>query len=115
MEPLYQVNLELGNPEPKRAVKYLEFIIASVRANNGKVIKAWHGNAETESHGALKAPIRAALRRLKRQGRVNFFICSENYNENDEASRYLIDKYPLAKEKDADWGSGYDTYVMICL
>lgn len=115
MEQLYQVNLELGNPEPKNAVKYLEFVIASVRARNGKIIKAWHGNQETESHGALKMPIRNALKRLKRQGRIDFFICSEQYNEEDEASRYLIDRYPLAKEKDADWGRGYDTYVMICL
>lgn len=115
MEPLYQANLELGDPLPKSAIKYLEFVIASVRARNGKVIKAWHGNAQTESHGRIKEPVRAFLRRLKRQGKINFFICSENYNEEDAASRYLIDRYPLAKEKDEDWGQGYDTYVMICL
>ena len=44
MEPLYQIDLESGNPQPKSAIKYLEFVIASVRARNGKVIKAWHGN-----------------------------------------------------------------------
>lgn len=115
MEPLYQINLESGNPQPKSAIKYLEFVIASVRARNGKVIKAWHGNDQTESHGSIKEPVRAFLRRLKRQGRINFFICSENFHENDDASRYLIDRYPLAKEKDEDWGSGKDTYVMICL
>lgn len=115
MEPLYQANLELGDPLPKSAIKYLEFVIASVRSRNGKVIKAWHGNAETESHGRINEPVRAFLRRLKRQGKINFFICSENYSEEDEASRYLIDRYPLAKEKDEDWGQGYDTYVMICL
>lgn len=115
MEPLYQANLEIGYPTPKSAVKYLDFVIASVRARNGKIIKAWHGNEETESHGTIKEPVRAFLRKLKRQGKINFFICSENYNEEDEASRYLIDRYPLARANDKDWGQGYDTYVMICL
>ena len=115
MEPLYQANFEIGYPTPKSAVKYLDLVIASVRARNGKVIKAWHGNEETESHGTIKEPVRAFLRKLKRQGKINFFICSENYNEEDAASRYLIDRYPLAKTNDKDWGQGYDTYVMICL
>jgi hypothetical protein len=114
-ELLYQANVEMANPEPKSAVKYLEFVIASVRARNGRIIKVWHGNDETESHGRIKEAIRAALRRMKRQGKIDFFICSENYNEEDEASRYMIEKYPLAREKDADWGHGMDTYVMICL
>lgn len=115
MDELYQVNVELGNPEPKQAVKYLEFVIASVRARGGRVIKIWHGNADTESRGRLKEPIRAALRRFKRAGRIDFFICGEDYTEEDEATRYLIDRHPVARSNDRDWGKRSDAYVMVCL
>ena len=77
MEPLYQANLEIGYPTPKSAVKYLDFVIASVRARNGKVIKAWHGNEETESHGTIKEPVRAFLRKLKRQGKSTFLYVAK--------------------------------------
>lgn len=115
MDELYQISVENGNLEPKQAVKYLRFIIASVRANNGRIVKVWHGNADTFSRGRLKEPIRAALRKMKREGTISFFICGEDFTEEDAASRYMIDRFPLSKEKDQDWGKRWDTYVMICL
>lgn len=115
MDELYQISVENGNPEPKNAVKYLRFIIASVRAREGRILKVWHGNADTESKGRLKGPIRAALRKMKREGTISFFICGEDFCEEDAASRYMIERFPLSKKNDHDWGKRWDTYVMICL
>ena len=115
MDELYQISVEVGDPEPKRAVKYLRFIIASVRAREGRIVKVWHGNEQTESKGRLKAPIRAALRKMKREGTIRFFVCGEDFCEEDEVSRYLMEKFPLARENDDDYGKRWDTYVIICL
>ncbi len=115
MDVLYQTDLESGLADIVRVIKSLEFFIASVRARGGKIIKIWHGSETTVSHGKYKAPVRAAVRRLKREGRISFYIYGENFCEEDASSRYLIEKYPLARQQDADFGGGDDGYIMICL
>ncbi len=115
VDVLYEIDLERGDPEIVRTIKSLEFFIASVRARKGKIIKVWHGGEETRTRGKYKAPVRAAIRRLKREGRVNFYIYSENISEEDAMTRYMVEKYPLAKQEDYDFGNGFDCYTMICL
>ncbi len=115
MDVLYQKDLEAGSPDIVATIKSLEFFIASLRSRNGKIAKIWHGGESSTSRGKYKAPVRAAIRRLKREGRINFYIYSENLNMEDATTRYLVEKYPLAKQQDYDFGYGIDGYTMICL
>ncbi len=115
MDILFNIDLESGYPDIVQTIKSLEYYIATVRTQNAKIIKVWHGGEETMSRGKYKAPVRAAIRRLKRENRVKFYIYSENFNEKDEATRYMIEKYPLAQMQNSDWGEYTDAYTMLCL
>ncbi len=115
MDILHSINIENSRPDIVEAIKILEYQVASLRARNVKIIKVWHGGNESMTKGKYKAPIRTAIRRLKREGRINFYVYSENFNEKDEATRYMIEKYPLAKHQNRDWGADTDNYTMLCL
>ena len=115
METFYQVNLELGAPELKSVKKQVAYTIASVRARGGHIIKLWHGSGETESGGRLKEPVRALLRKYKRERMISFFILGEDFSEENEESRYLIEKYPDILDEDEDFGHRNAAYCLVVL
>ncbi len=116
MDNLYIVSLVEDYTDTKSAQKSLQYEIATARAQGVHVMKVLHGSSSSEGwEGKLARATRTLLRRYKREEKIRFFVCGEVLGESDATSRYLLDKYPAAKEQNDAWGREDDSYVILCI
>lgn len=115
MEHMRMVDLRSEKPVITATLRTLAFEIASARATDGHLIKVVHGGGGTACGARIKEPVRAFLRRYKRENKIRFFVPGESFSDSDTASRYLTEKFPAAREEDDAYGTLSDSYVIICL
>ena len=113
MEHLYEVNVE--GESTSSVTRDMDYLTASIRARGGKLIKVWHGGATPDGKARLRDAARLHVRRLKRQGRISFYIYGEDLSWENEETRYLLDKYPRFEGQDSHFGTKSDEYFIICL
>lgn len=100
-DEIYKIEIPEGLPEAKTALTQVEFVLASVRARGGHLIKFVHDESLGRSLPRLRGEIRRLLRACKKEGRVTVMIPGERFSMADSMTRYLIDKCPQV-ELDAD-------------
>ena len=61
----------------------------------------------------LTEKLRACLRGWIREKKVSFMIYGEKYAENDERTKYLLDRFP-EEAGDADIGKGDPFITVVC-
>ncbi|MFA5561329.1 MAG: hypothetical protein WDA00_01630 [Eubacteriales bacterium] len=103
-----------GGVTAKSALKQTSFFIASVRARGGHLLKMVCPAEGGAGSSSLQNAMLRYLRRLKKEGRIQFFIPGESFGPQDEASRYVQDKFPFVST-DPDWNAGNRHIVVVCL
>ncbi len=111
IEKVYQINLAAAGASVRSALRQLEYMIASIRAVGGAVVKFYHGG---EDSGELRTAVRRRIRRFKNNGEIAFFIPGEQFGPSDATSAYLVEKYPFVA-RDPEYGRGEDDYVVVCI
>ena len=91
---IYTIEIPDGLPETKTVLTQVEFVLASVRARGGHLIKFIHDERLGKSVSRLRGEIRRQLRACKKEGRVVVMIPGEKFSMADSMTRYLIDKCP---------------------
>jgi ribosomal 50S subunit-associated protein YjgA (DUF615 family) len=115
MDNLYKIDLTEAFTDTLSATKRLQYEIATARAQGAHILKVMHGSAGDAQWGKLARATRALAKRYKREEKLRFFVLGEACNESDAASRYLVDKFPAAKEQNDAWGKEDDSYIILCL
>lgn len=93
-DEIYTIEIPDGLPETKTVLTQVEFVLASVRARGGHLIKFIHDERLGKSVSRLRGEIRRQLRACKKEGRVVVMIPGEKFSMADSMTRYLIDKCP---------------------
>ena len=93
-DEICKIEILPGLPETKTVLTQVEFVLASVRARGGHLIKFIHDDSLGKSVIRLRGEIRRLLRACKKEGRVVLVIPGEKFSFSDNVTRYLIDKCP---------------------
>lgn len=111
---IHEINLETNYPDVISALKALEFFIANIRVQKGKVIKIIHGYGSSGKGGKIRTATRKLLKEYKDSGRLTLLIKGESFSIFDPSTRYLIEKFPeTAKDKDLNNQNQGITYIML--
>ena len=77
---LREVNLELGKPTVKEAIRRLTFELHHSRAMGCAAIKIIHGYGSSGAGGRIRVEARAYLARLKNKGELRDVIWGEDFS-----------------------------------
>ena len=100
--------------DARSAMLFLDFSIASVRAQGGRVIRLIHGSAEEgEGRGKIRERLRTFLRRAKAQKRISFFIPGELLTPESDELLYLLETSDLDKQDLPKVADGRVTYIYL--
>ena len=92
----------------KQLLLEIDYCIASARYGKEPVIKFL-----SRSKFACEN-LRRSLRAWKRQNKIYFIIAGENFREDDERTRFLLDRFPEEKN-DSDYGAGNTLATIVCI
>lgn len=111
-DEVYRIELIEGLPETRTVLTQVEFLLASVRARGGHLIKLIHDQSLGKSVVRLRGEIRRLLRACQKEGRVIVMIPGEHFSMSDSMTRYVIDKCPqIELDVDMDEKNEYITVV----
>jgi hypothetical protein len=84
---IHEADLAESGGDIGQARRQIEFLVASIRARGGKLLKLRHSSE-------LKQGVRRYLKKLRAEERISFFVEGERFSESDVGSIYLVEKYP---------------------
>ena len=93
----------LKNTLPDSIATEVMFYIASERTRNADIVKFCASqDIEEEKRAKILASAKKVLRGMKKQGRIQFFACLEDFTQSTTEAQYLKNKYPDAEFFDPD-------------
>ena len=111
-DQVYTITLAEGQPEAKSVLTQVEFVLASLRARGGHLLKLVHDESLGRSLVRLRGEVRRLLRAAKKEGRVLLMIPGEKFSAADDMTRYLIEKRPgVELDEDMDKKNDHITVV----
>ncbi len=104
--------LALSTEKTSEAVKKLHFALATERAKRGEFLRV--DFLVQESRPRLRAAVLRVLKERKRQGKILYFLPSEDFLSEKPEAALLANKYPQMVEERALL-EGENAYVLIRL
>jgi hypothetical protein len=73
----------------------LNYYIASARADKADLVSFVYAEGMTEETKAkLMQNVSKSLRRIRAQGRLDFFVSGNDFNESSTEAQYVLNKFP---------------------
>ena len=108
------VNLEKGHPIVEEAISRLDTAILKGQEGGIKLLRIIHGWGSSGTPSKIKPAVRRHLSQLKRQSRIEKFVCGDDYSELTVSGRQLLADHPnLRKSLKTDRNNPGITFVEI--
>lgn len=109
MKQIEVVKLDTSSGKYVSAFKQIEFAIASAMVRDIEIVKFSCEDAECKS---FKNNMRRAIRHFKKKGKINCFVFGENFQGDNDVTRYLLEKAEYIKN-DCDFENKNDNVVFV--
>ncbi len=99
---LKTINLKFNMPTCEQAITSLKTEIWKAKRENVKLLKIIHGYGTSGIGGEIRLTIHKFLPNLVWYKQIGFFVPGEEFSQNFENGKKLLDRYPKMKN-DADF------------
>ncbi|MBR4124445.1 MAG: hypothetical protein IKR12_02620 [Clostridia bacterium] len=89
------LNIKEGFPPADLAVANMEIAIERFsKTKDTKVLKVIHGYGSHGVGGEIKRSVKIRLSELKKQHKIDDFVCGEQFGETVKSSYYILENFP---------------------
>lgn len=114
MGALREVNLELGMPYAKDAVRRLTFEVHHSKDMGCAVLKIIHGYGSSGKGGKIRLAARERLEFLLRKREIRAYIPGERFSIFEEDTRRALQACPeLRKDRDLERSNNGVTFIVL--
>ena len=88
------LNIKEGFPPADWAVAKMEIEIEAYSKTDTKVLKVIHGYGSHGVGGEIKRSVKIKLEQLKKQRKIDDYICGERFGETEKSLPYILENFP---------------------